>query len=210
MALSPAAARRTRLLALGGLAGPLVFAVVVVVCAARRPEYSHATRFISELGARGTPNAMVMNLAGFVLTGLLIGAFALSLLRLLPRRRLARVAAACLGVFGVGLVLAGIIPCEPGCPQAEPTLHDGVSIVALLSGAIGVGSFGFAVRGVSAWRPLWVYSVISAVAAIGFMVGLAQSIDGRDLTGVWQRLLVGTLLLWCGVVARHAVRPRAG
>jgi len=42
-----------RLLALGGITGPVLFAVVVLVLGALRPGYSHLQHFISELGVAG-------------------------------------------------------------------------------------------------------------------------------------------------------------
>src|SRR6266545_6315049 len=46
-----------RILALGGVLGPVLFAAVVGVCSALRPGYSHITQFISEHGATGTSHA---------------------------------------------------------------------------------------------------------------------------------------------------------
>ena len=44
-------------LALGGLAGPVIFSAVVILAAALREDYSHVTHFVSELGATGSPRA---------------------------------------------------------------------------------------------------------------------------------------------------------
>jgi hypothetical membrane protein len=55
-----------RTLALGGVAGPAIFSVATLACAALRPQYSHLANVISELGATGTSNALLMNYAGFV------------------------------------------------------------------------------------------------------------------------------------------------
>jgi hypothetical protein len=84
-----------------------------VLCGTLRPGYSHAAQFISELGAAGTPHAALMNLGGFIPSGLLIG------------------------IFGAGLALAGGFPCAPGCPQDAPTAHDGLSIAAFLAAIAG-------------------------------------------------------------------------
>ena len=73
-----------RILALGGLAGPVWFAAVVALCAALRPDYRHAHQFISELGAAGSPHAWLMNYAGFLPVGLLLGIGFRSLPRLRP------------------------------------------------------------------------------------------------------------------------------
>jgi hypothetical protein len=64
---------KVRLLCLGGVAGPALFTAVVILCAALRPNYSHVAQFVSELGARGTSHAELMNLAGFVPNREIIG-----------------------------------------------------------------------------------------------------------------------------------------
>jgi hypothetical membrane protein len=199
-----------RRLALGGIVGPALFAVVVVVCGALRPGYEHASQLISELGATGTPHAGLMNLAGFVASGALIAAFGLSLGAVLPRGRASRAIAVLLGLFGVGLVLAGAFPCAPGCPQDAPTLHDGVSVAAFVSAIAGIALAARRFRTIAAWRPLWAYSAVSSGLALCLLGALAATVDGGPLRGLWQRLLVGTLFLWCIVAGVRAVRPADG
>jgi len=43
-----------KFLALGGVIGPVLFTLIVLICASLRPEYNHITHLISELGATGT------------------------------------------------------------------------------------------------------------------------------------------------------------
>jgi hypothetical protein len=50
------------------------------------------------------------------------------------------------------------------------------------------------------------YSAVSSAAALAFLVALANSLESRTLTGLWQRLLVGALFLWCGIVGVRAFR----
>lgn len=78
----------SRVLVLGGLAGPIVVATVVINCAAIRPGYSHVSQFLSELGEAGGPNAVLMNYAGFMVPGVLIFLSGLGLGRRLPRSAL--------------------------------------------------------------------------------------------------------------------------
>jgi len=195
-----------RWFALGGIAGPALFAIVVVICGAMRPEYSHSAQFVSELGATGTPHARFMNFIGFIPAGALVGALGLSLAAALPRDRASLGAGVLLGLFGLGLILAGSIPCAPGCPQEALTLHDGVSVAAFLSaiGAVGISAYRFRLS--RQWRTLWLYSALSGGAALCFLVALAASIETRSLTGLWQRLLIGTLFLWCAVAGLRAFR----
>lgn len=113
-----------RLLALGGVAGPILFSAVVIVSAALRADYSHVANFISELGATGTPFAGLMNYAGFLPGGLMLAAFGVALAKALPRRRVATLAAILVTLFGAGMAASGIASCDPGCPQTGGSVEN--------------------------------------------------------------------------------------
>ncbi len=192
------------MLALGGIVGPLVFAVVVVVCGALRPGYSHVTSFISELGVPGTPYSALMNYAGFVPAGLLIAVFGATLAYALPRDRLAVVAATLVATFGIGIAAAGLISCDLGCPQgtgsAENVVHNTIAPVSFLCLIAAAGLLGVRFRRLPAWRPLWLFSLLTSACALCLLALLANSLDARDLTGLWQRLLLAALFAWCAIV----------
>ena len=61
-----------KILTLGGLMGPILFTITILVSAYLRTDYSHMHNFVSELGATNTPNEQLMNFAGFIISGLLI------------------------------------------------------------------------------------------------------------------------------------------
>jgi large subunit ribosomal protein L30 len=119
-----------RQLALGGIVGPALFVVILVVAGARSAGYDHASQMISELGASGAASAWLMNYAGFVAAGVLICLFGLSLFTL-PRSASVLIGAALVVVFGLGTVVAGLASCDLGCASASPsfeqTLHEQVS-----------------------------------------------------------------------------------
>lgn len=171
---------------LAGLAAPVLFTSVTILCAALRPGYDHATQFISELGATGTPRGALMNLAGFIPSGLLFAVFGVSLARVLPRAAAFAGVSVLMTLFGMGTVLA------------------------FLSATAGVGLFGRAVRRVPGWQGLSGYSLLSSAAAFVFLIALVASVESRTLTGLWQRLMLGTLFLWCAVVGVRASRIPAG
>jgi hypothetical membrane protein len=199
-----------RLLALGGVAGPILFSVVVVISAALRADYSHVANFISELGATGAPHADLMNYAGFVPGGLMLAAFGVSLAKALPRGRAAILAAVLVTLFGAGVAASGIASCDPGCPQAggsvENLIHNGVAPIAFLCLIAGAGILGIHFRSHPAWRPLSAYSLVSSAVALCLLVALASSLDTRELTGLWQRLLLAVLFLWCAMIGVRAYR----
>ena len=202
-----------RILTLGGVAGPAIFSVVTLVCAALRPRYSHLTNVISELGATGTPNAPLMNYAGFVPAGLMLASFGVALLRVLPRQRLTRAAAALVTLFGGGIAASGLFSCDPGCPQTggslEHAIHDGIAPITFLCLIVGAAIFGTHFRRLPRWHHLATYSLLTSTFAFAFMVALIASLETRTLSGLWQRLMIGTLFLWCAVIGLRAYRSSA-
>ena len=199
-----------RILALGGIAGPVLFSIITIVSAALRPGYSHVRSFISELGASGTSHAALMNYAGFVPAGLMLAGFGIALAATLPRDRLGVIASLLVTAFGVGVAADGVLSCDPGCPQRagsmENLIHNRIAPVAFLSAIAGAGIFGVRLRRPPVRRELSRYSLASSAVALCFLVALASSLEPRLLTGLWQRLLLATLFSWCAVVGWRVFR----
>lgn len=203
-----------RVLALGGITGPVLFAVVVLVSGALRPGYSHLHHFISELGVAGTPYAALMNYAGFVPAGLMLAAFGVALAFALPSGRLNRVAAVLVTTFGVGIAASGLMSCDRGCPQGEGSLenvvHNTIAPVSFLCLIAAMAMLGVGFRGFPAWRHLSRFSLLASTAALCLLIVLAGSLDTRVLTGLWQRLLLAVLFSWCAIVGVEAFRHPNG
>ena len=191
-------------LSLAGLTGPLLFTIITLICSSLRPDYDHMNEFISELGATGTSHAELMNFAGFIPSGILMATFGVALFKLLPKHILTRLGAILIFLFGVGVIVAGSFSCDPGCPQQggsfENSVHDGISGPVFLSATTGILLFAISFRQFSIWKGVWIYSLISALLAYVFIVLLITSLDSRVLTGLWQRLLLTTIFIWCGIV----------
>ena len=199
-----------RALTLCGVAGPIVFVSVVLAAAAGHPGYSHVASFMSELGATGAPRAALMNYTGFIPSGTLLTAFAISLMGALPRKRLITAGVVLVMLFGIGVVAAGVFSCDLGCPTSggtrENQIHNVIGPACFICLIAGTGLLGWAFRAAPDWRGLSVYSVATSAVALVFFLGLVGSLESRTLTGLWQRLMLGTLFLWCGVAAVHAFR----
>jgi hypothetical membrane protein len=199
-----------RILALGGVAGPVLFVLITAVSAALRPDYSQTTSFISELGASGTPHAPIMNYLGFVPAGLLLAAFGISLVRIMSPHVLAVAGSALVVLFGVGVAASGIISCDPGCPVSggslENTLHNVIGPFSFIALACGIGLLGIEFRRLAYFRPLSLYSFVTSVLGLLLIVAIVGSLEAKTLTGLWQRLLLATLFLWCAVIGIRAFR----
>ena len=199
-----------RILSLGGVLGPALFSLVLFYSATLRPDYSHITHFISDLGATGTLHASLMNYAGFLPGGIFLVGFGLSLQRILPRSRSTLAASFLATVFGVGIALSGLISCDPGCPQVGGTtenfIHDKIGPLSFLCMIAATGILSLQFRRLPRWRSLSVYSGVTSVAALLLLAALAGSLETRAFTGLWQRLMLGTLFLWTAVVGYRAFR----
>src|SRR5262245_39929401 len=103
--------RRTaaRLLNAAGIAAPVLWVAAFVYIGSLRPEYSHYRQYISELAARGTPTQHLMQIAGFLLPGLMVVAFGL-LVGLSSHTKPAAASAALLIVGGIARIAAGVFP----------------------------------------------------------------------------------------------------
>lgn len=198
-----------KFLALGGIFGPLLFAVTTLICATLRPDYSHFHHFISELGATGTPNANLMNWMGFIPSGIMISSFGLSLTLLLPKKILVRFGSVLIIIFGLGMTVVGFFSCDEGCPREgslKNNIHDQISGPIFLCAILGIFLLGFAFRRLPYWKEFWLYSMVSAILSFVFLLALINSLDSYRITGMWQRLLLLTLFLWFGILGFHAFK----
>ena len=203
-----------RYMSLGGIAGPLVFVVVVIVCGALRPGYNHMTQFISELGEHGGAYAALMNYGGFMPMAVLLVLFAVALVTRLPRTPLSLLGALLVAVFAVGVFAAGINSCDPGCVGAPPTraqqLHTKVSIIAFRSLILATFVWGLYFWRLASWRRFAYYTLLTGVLAVGLLFGMITSIPERAVTGLMQRLFLGSLFLWLALMAWRVWRHPGG
>ena len=112
-----------RVLNAAGIAAPVLWVAAVVYIGSLRPEYSHSRQYISELAARGTPTQHLMQVAGFLLPGLMVVAFGL-LVGLSAHTKLAGAGAALLIVGGIARIAAGVFPLDPCCAPIAPSFSE--------------------------------------------------------------------------------------
>ncbi|MCM4173068.1 DUF998 domain-containing protein [Arenibacter sp. TNZ] len=192
-----------KILSLGGVLGPLLYTTVVLISAGLRPNYSHVSQFMSDLGATGSPNADFMNYMGFIPSGLMIASFGISLIMLLSNSLTSRIGSVLVTIFGIGMVVVGFFSCDIGCPREgslENTIHDQISGPIFLSVITGILLLGISFRKHSVLKRLWVYSIITSLLCFGFMAGLINAIESNYLIGIWQRMLLSTIFIWCVVM----------
>jgi hypothetical membrane protein len=189
-----------------GIAAPLLWAAALLYIGSLRPEYNPWRQYISELAARGAPAQHLMQVAGFVLPGLMVIAFGL-LVGLSAHTRLAAAGAALLIVSGLARITAGAFPLDPCCAPIAPSfsarVHNGAGaayVVTIVAAALiwsGVGEKTFRTR---AYWFRW-YSLASAAAAVTLPWWLMRFGTDPANVGLFQRASFAVLNLWLLVFA---------
>ena len=197
---SEAVSKMTRaLLVCGIIAGP-VYTVVGLLQAFTRPGFD-ITRHPLSLLSNG--DLGWIQVANFVATGLLLIAGAVGMRRALPSGRGRTWGPLLIGVYGLGMIGAGIFKSDPapGFPIGTPADATAISTSGLLHFAMGgigflgliVGCFIFARRFASLQQRSWaLYSVITGVVFFAAFIGIASGAGNRwTVLGFWIGILLG-------------------
>ena len=199
----------TKPLAYAGIAGPVIFTVLVIVQGVLQPDYSHVGLPISALAA--WPLGWIQEVA-FLILGLSMMAIALGLHRAIrPAKTAAQggAGAALLAMSGVGILVAGAFSWKmvEGVPEESPP-HVVGAVTAFLSTALGLVRLARRMNGDSRWRDLASYTKATGVAvlllfiAVGFF-GVDKSAPLHPWAGLLQRVLC---LIWFTCVVVLALR----
>jgi hypothetical protein len=222
----PSDSRMTRPLLIGGVVGPVLFVVVLLIEGATRPGYSAWRNFVSQLSLSSQGWEQVTN---FLVCGLLCLGFSAGLRRALAGGKGAVAGPAALGVFGAGLIIAGVFSTDPalGYPpgtlpvSGSPALHG--TPHAMIHGLAGlvcfvsltVACFAMARRfgGDIRWRGWTAYSILTGIVVLsGFVASNTTSV--LDMRGVWpnaptgliQRVAIISGWVWVALLAGRLLR----
>jgi len=196
-----------KLLAICGIVGPILYAIVVITVGFLRPNYNPITQPMSELGEVGGPNSIVMNIAGFIMLGLLMVAFAFGLHRGISEGKGSKIGPALIVIAGAGSVAIGIFSYDPSCLTICPRIIMHVISVMVLGIGMAVAPFAIAnrLKHDQRWRGYRFYSLATGVLTVivGF-VFFSNTIEGW--MGLLQRIALGVPLLWIEVMAIKLLR----
>ena len=130
----------TEFLLLCGVIGPLLFIVVLLIEGATRPGYSALRNYGSDLELS---NQGWEQIANFIVCGLLCIAFAVGLRRIWRTGRASVWGPLLIGIFGLGLVVAGVFVTDPGrgYPPGAPLKGDPQTIHGYIHGINGAVLF---------------------------------------------------------------------
>lgn len=187
---------------MAGFAALAVFWPALFVFAAVRPDYSHFTQAISELGAIGAPHALAWNLIGFMVPGLLLAVCGAGLAFAIDGRRSALWWL--LVLSGLGFAGAGVIPCEMqnGSPKMQSPLtvcHIFMSFVSGIPWLIATLLLVSRIKQNSNWHRRTKTSVMLALLGIAAypLNFLARSLPFFDQRpGLAQRIFFASYFGW--------------
>ena len=167
-----------RLLIACGAIGPILFILVFLVEGAIRPGYSAWHNFVSDLSLS---NQGWMQIANFLICGVLMLCFALGLRQVLRSGKGAVWGPLLLGIFGLSLLIAGFFVTDPslgyyppGTSSSTHTLHGTIhgANAPLAFGSLTIAIFVLARRFASdpAWRGWALSSLITGILFVGFFI----------------------------------------
>ncbi|MBM3263050.1 MAG: DUF998 domain-containing protein [candidate division Zixibacteria bacterium] len=176
---------------------PVWFLTVYLVMSSRRPEYSHLTKAISELGSLDAPNLWVWNILGYILPGLAVALLGIGLKRELSGLgKRSVVPTMALTASGLFMAFSGIFPGD---------FVNRSSLTMILHTIGSLGSFvifliaGFGLPPVFRSWPSWHWvawpSLVLVIASI--VTGFLRT---GQAPGLGQRLGFACFFLWIGLV----------
>ena len=184
-----------------GMISPVLWAAAVIYCGAIRPGYDPVRQFISELAERGSSTEYLMRVAGFCLPGLLAAVYGISLLEVQTSSAVAVLIIA----SGLARFIAGVFPCDAGCPTVNPSFSQVIHNISALVGALALLSAALICflrpKKVGGSRPFAWYSIASFLIGATFWVLLMINTPARHAVGLFQRVSVGALNSWVAVLA---------
>lgn len=209
------------LLGYGVLAGPL-YVIVVLAQALLRPGFdlAHDDASLLSNGSLGW-----IQIANFVVTGAMVIACGVGMRRALTGGRSALWGPLLIGVYGIGLVAAGIFVADPmygfppGTAAGRPAVITTHGMLHIAAAGIGflclvAACLVFARRFARERRHSWMwFSLATGIAFLGAFAGLASGSDSPVIIAAFWGALV---LAWAWMAAlsvrlyRQVSRPTAG
>jgi hypothetical membrane protein len=202
---TPHTGATTRLLALGGVIGPLIFAVAFTVAGFLRPGYSPLHQAVSDLGVGSL--AWLLNVPVIVM-GVLLIACSAAILRTLgpalgdPWRW---VCSGLLALPGLGFAWAGIFTEAP----ATVTLHWVVGMPLIAIGSVaGFLITGIRMRRLDSWRGIGTYSIAASLTSLA-LITIMFATWTLGIGGLTERVFFLEIMAWYVIVGWRLANDRS-
>ena len=193
---------------LGWLAGAS-FVLAVILAASATPGYDHARHAVGLLGTTLAPHAAAFNAFGFVLSGLLLSAFAFAFERRLAAvSRAGRVATGLLAIAGLAFAAQGVFGFDPNDLDGPVSRrHVAAVSLALLAWFAALSLLASVLGKRGAWRGT---AVVAGCAALTMLVLTLSPFDTLGGAGWTQRAQWALFFAWPAFAAWTALRRDQG
>lgn len=194
-----------RWLAVAGMVEPFVRLGGLFGVGALHPGYSHSRNFISELGAVGAPYRDLVHFGSVYPAAILTILFAYALTRLPGAGALARASGILLGISGLGFLVAGVFPCDPGCDFEAPSMamlvHLAGAATMALCATLAPFVMGLRIVRERGGRAYFLLGLV--IAPLVFIAPVVIGVSGPDspVVGIAQRISFVLPEIWVFVSA---------
>jgi hypothetical membrane protein len=191
-----------------GVAAPIVWLAIIALAGVVRPDFNLMVDYISELGEQGSSTALVVNYAGFVLTGALYVCFAATVGVAFQGRSGYALAAALIALDGIGRMGAGVYVCDLGCNGSSRSqeLHRLFATVGFSSGILAALGWGVIALRQARLRGLAGYSMATGLAAAILLLLMSSEPTPFSGAGLFEHLASALLSVWVLVFALRLLR----
>ncbi len=191
--------RTIGLLALGV---PFWFALFYLCLSSMRPEYSHYTKAISELGSVDAPNRWAWNVGGYVISGFIVALLGFGIADQLRGNRGIKLASYSLVISGLLMAMSGVFPGDfDNRTSFTMVLHAIGSFGSFVSFLVCGFTLPWILRRDHGWR---VYSWPSfALVILSIASGFLRS---GNAPGIGQRIGFACFFAWIGIVGFGLIR----
>ena len=191
-----------RTIAVLAIAVPLWFALIYFAMASVRPDFSHATKAISELGSVDAPNGWIWNICGYIVPGTIVTSLGWAFCAHFRDTKGAKLVSYSLVASGLLMAFSGVFPGD---------FEDRTSFTMIMHAIGSFGSFffflvcGFSIpwllRRFSEWKAYAWPSL--ALVLLSIATGFLRT---GNAPGIGQRLGFACFFLWVGMMGFALLR----
>lgn len=191
-----------------GIVSPILWLGLIAFAGVLRPDFSHVTHYVSELGERGSTTGAWMRGAAFEFTGFLYLCFAAAVLATVRRGAAVTIACLLIALEGIGRMGAGVFPCDPGCVRVTESqdLHRLFATIGFCSGILAAILWGFLFRRLAQLHSLSWFSIASGMVALVSLLLMSWEGNPFGAPGLPEHLATAVLSIWLCVFAVRLVR----
>jgi MFS family permease len=190
----------TSLLAMAGMAGPLLLIATDFTAAFSNPDYNLIRDSISSLALTSLGWLQTI---GFLFIGLLVEIFTAGLLFNVKGARGFRFGIGLLVFFGFAMLIIGAFRTDPvgAARTIEGRIHGLAATAAFWIFPAAILALAPSLRKDPGWKGIFLYTVIAAVLAVPLVITLGVLKGNISWFGLLERIVVANMIIWVEVAA---------